>query len=96
MRLLAAVRPRGRIALVGYASGLVVELPLPLFLGYEVRLLPVNGLRHEARLFERGPAYLAELVAGRLRLDVRSHPLERLEEAIADLRSGGGRVALVL
>lgn len=94
--LLSAIRPGGRIALVGYASGLVAELPLPLFLAHEVRLLPVNGLRHETRLFARAPAYLAELAAGRLRLEVRSHPLERLDEALADLRSGGGRVALVL
>jgi NADPH:quinone reductase-like Zn-dependent oxidoreductase len=93
---LPALRPGGRVAVVGYVAGLVASLPLPLLLGTDVRLLPVNGIRHEARSFERAPALLAELASGRLRVDVRAHPVERIDEALADLRQGGGgRVAVV-
>ena len=94
---LPALRPGGRVAIVGYVGGLVAELPLPLLLGTDVRLLPVNGLRHEARSFERAPALLAELASGRVRLDVRTHPVERIDEALSDRRhGGGGRVAVLL
>ncbi|HSC92167.1 MAG TPA: zinc-binding alcohol dehydrogenase family protein [Gaiellaceae bacterium] len=93
-----AIRPGGRIALVGYVAGVTAELPITGLIGQDVRLLPVNGLRNEVRAFDTvAPELLRELAAGRLRLPVRTHPLERVDDAIADVRSGGGgRVALLL
>jgi NADPH2:quinone reductase len=96
--LLPLVRPGGRIVAVGYVGGTSVELSLPLLIGHDVRILPLNGLRHEEGAFATvAPWLLSELAAGRLELPVRTHPLEHVDAAIEDLRrGGGGRVALVL
>lgn len=96
--IVPAMKPGGRIALVGYLAGVVVELTITALIGQDVRLLPVNGLRNEAHTFETvAPQLLREFAAGRLTLPVRTHPLERLDDALEDVRrGGGGRVALIV
>ncbi|MDF2751758.1 MAG: hypothetical protein K0S82_140 [Gaiellaceae bacterium] len=95
--LLPALRPGGRIVLVGYVGGVVAELPLTLLIGQDVQLLPVNGLRHEVRAFtDVAPGLLRDLARGELDLPVRTHPFTALDRALEDVRSGGGgRVALL-
>jgi NADPH2:quinone reductase len=96
--LLPALRPGGRIVLVGYVGGVVAELPLTLLIGQDVQLLPVNGLRHEERAFTAvAPGLLRDFAHGELDLPVRTHPFAALDSAIEDVRSGGGgRVALLV
>ena len=95
--LLPALRPGGRMVLVGYVGGVVAELPLTLLIGQDVQLLPVNGLRHEPRTFAAvAPGLLRDLARGQLDLPVRTHPFTALDRALEDVRSGGGgRVALL-
>jgi NADPH:quinone reductase-like Zn-dependent oxidoreductase len=95
--LLPALRPGGRLVLVGYVGGVFAELPLTLLIGQDVQLLPVNGLRHEVRAFTAvAPGLLRDLARGELDLPVRTHPFAALDRAIEDVRSaGGGRVALL-
>jgi NADPH2:quinone reductase len=95
--LLTALRPGGRMVLVGYVGGVVAELPLTLLIGQDVQLLPVNGLRHEPRMFAAvAPGLLRDLARGQLDLPVRTHPFTALDRALEDVRSGGGgRVALL-
>jgi NADPH:quinone reductase-like Zn-dependent oxidoreductase len=95
--LLPALRPGGRLVLVGYVGGVVAELPLTLLIGQDVQLLPVNGLRHEVRAFTAvAPGLLRDLARGELDLPVRTHPFSAFDRAIEDVRSaGGGRVALL-
>jgi NADPH2:quinone reductase len=95
--LLPALRPGGRIVLVGYVGGVVAELPLTLLIGQDVQLLPVNGLRHEERAFTAvAPGLLRDLARGELDLPVRTHAFAALDRALDDVRSGGGRVALLV
>jgi NADPH2:quinone reductase len=95
--LLPALRPGGRIVLVGYVGGVVAELPLTLLIGQDVQLLPVNGLRHEERAFTAvAPGLLRDLARGELDLPVRTHAFTALDRALDDVRSGGGRVALLV
>jgi len=95
--LVGAVRPGGRVALVGYTAGTQVAIDLAGLLQADVRLLPVNLLRLAGRAAELAPRLLTELVAGRLRLHVRTFPLADAAAALDHLASGAatGRVALL-
>jgi NADPH2:quinone reductase len=94
---LEAMRPGGRVAVVGYVGGLEATLDLRLLLTQDVRLLPVNQIRRQDDLFESAPTLLARLVSGELRLAATAFPFERLPDAIDALRGGhaGGRVVLM-
>ena len=94
---IAAVRPEGRLVLVGYAAGTESTLDLPAFLAADVRLLPVNLIRWEARLRPRAAELLAELAAGALELPVVSFALADVGKALAALRSRSvqGRIVLL-
>lgn len=95
--LVAAVRPGGRVALVGYTAGTQVTIDLARLLQADVRLLPVNLLRLAGPAAELAPGLLADLVAGRLRLHVATFPLTRAAAALDHLVGGAatGRVALL-
>lgn len=93
---LAAVRPEGRLVLVGYASGTEATLDLPAFLAADVRLLPVNLIRWEERMRPRARELLGLVTQGRLELPLTELPLERAAAALRAVREGTafGRVAL--
>jgi NADPH2:quinone reductase len=93
---LEAMRPGGRIAVVGYVGGTETALDLQLLLTQDVRLLPVNQIRRQDGLFDSAPALLAQLASGELRLATTAFPFERLPDSVEALRSGcaDGRVVL--
>ncbi|HJU47454.1 MAG TPA: zinc-binding dehydrogenase [Gaiellaceae bacterium] len=91
---LDAVRPGGRVVLVGYVAGERTMLAIPRLLARDVRLLPANQMRHEPALFLAAPAALAHLARGGLHVRTRAFPLAQLGSALGALREGGGRVAL--
>lgn len=93
---LDAVRPGGRAVLVGYVGGESASLSIPRLLAREARLLPVNQLRHEAALFAAAPEALERLARGELGVRTTALPLARLDDALAALRAGGGRVAVTV
>ena len=93
---LEAMRPGGRIAVVGYAGGTEMTVDLRLLLTQDVRLLPVNQIRRQDGLFDSAPELLARLASGELRLATTAFPFDRMPDAVEALRSGraGGRVVL--
>jgi NADPH2:quinone reductase len=95
--LLGAMRPGGRIVLVGYTAGHEVSFRLPALIDADVRLLPVNLMRWNERLLDVGSRLLDELRRGELHLALATFPLRALGEAIEALRSGRaiGRIAVL-
>ena len=94
--LLSAVRPGGRVALVGYTAGTELTVSLPALLQTDVRLLPVNLLRWAEVAAREAPPLLAALSDGTLQLAIEEFALTQAGEALAHLASGEarGRVAL--
>lgn len=92
-----ALRPGGRVALVGYTAGDRLAMPLSELILRDVALLPTNLLRRGPGLVERGAELLADLVAGRLSLAVHEYPLVDHDAAIGALfdRDVVGRVVMV-
>ena len=94
---LRAVRPEGRLVLVGYAAGTRAELDLPAFLAADVRLVPVNLIRWERRLREPTRALLELVRRGELFFPLARFPFDEVAGAVEALRAGGGgRVAVVM
>jgi NADPH:quinone reductase len=95
--LLDAMRPGGRIAVVGYTAGDEVSFRLPALIDADVRLLPVNLMRWNERLLDVGSRLLDELRRGELHLARATFPLRAIGEAIESLRSGRaiGRIAVL-
>ena len=93
---LGLVRPRGRVALVGYTAGRELTVDLADFLLADVSLLPVNLMTRGKEVAAHAERMLAELTAGELELPVERYGPERLAEAVERLRTGAavGKVTL--
>jgi NADPH:quinone reductase-like Zn-dependent oxidoreductase len=96
-KLAKLVRPGGRAVLVGYTLGTSLTLDLPTWLLQEVRLLPVNMIRHDARARALAPKLAAKLAADQLSLAVQPFPLADIAVALHRLRDGRvrGRAVVV-
>ena len=94
--LVEAVRPGGRIVLVGYTAGTRTELDLSRLMQRDVRLLPLNMIRRERAARVLAADLLRQLADGALTLRVTTFPLEDVARAIELLSTGraNGRVAL--
>ena len=95
---LPLVRPRGRVALVGYTAGRELTVDLADFLLADVSLLPVNLMTRGKEVAADAEGLLAELRSGELTLEIERHGIEGLGEAVERLRSGEavGKVVLEL
>jgi NADPH:quinone reductase-like Zn-dependent oxidoreductase len=95
---LPLVRPRGRVALVGYTAGREFTVDLADFLLADVSLLPVNLMTRGKEVAADAEGLLAELRTGALTLEIEHHGLDALAEATERLRSGEavGKVVLDL
>jgi NADPH2:quinone reductase len=94
--LLKAVRPRGRIVLVGYAGGTELSLDATELLVHDVSILPLNGLSREPEVIALVDDWLDALVRDQLTLPTRAFPVEDVAAAVEALsrRPSPGRVAL--
>ncbi|TLS48023.1 zinc-binding alcohol dehydrogenase family protein [Streptomyces montanus] len=95
---LGLVRPRGRVALVGYTAGREFTVDLADFLLADVSLLPVNLMTRGKEVAADAERLLTELAAGQLNLPIERYGPDRLTEAVERLRTGAavGRVVLDL
>lgn len=95
-RAIAATRPGGRVALVGYTAGTEITTPLNELILADVRLLPTNLLRRDAALAPRSNVWLNELLAGELTLAFERFALADFGAAIDALadRRRPGRIVL--
>lgn len=95
---LGLVRPRGRVALVGYTAGREFRVDLADFLLADVALLPVNVMSRGKDVAADAERMLADLTAGELTLPIERYSPDRLAEAVDRLRTGEaiGRVTLDL
>ncbi|UDM04401.1 quinone oxidoreductase family protein [Streptomyces longhuiensis] len=95
---LALVRPRGRAALVGYTAGRELTLDLADFFLADVSLLPVNMISRGKEVAAEVVRLLPDLSSGKLTLPYERYGIDRLEEAVARLRTGEaiGKVVLDL
>jgi len=93
---LPAMRPRGRIALVGYAGGTRLELDALALLVHDVSLLPVNGASREPDTLPLTGVWLEALVRGELAVPTTVFPIDRLDEAVAAATASPsrGRIAV--
>ncbi|XUL85844.1 LLM class flavin-dependent oxidoreductase [Streptomyces galilaeus] len=92
------VRPRGRVALVGYTAGREFTVDLADFLLAGVSLLPVNLMTRGKEVVADAEALPADLRTGALTLEIERHGLDGFAEAAERLRSGEavGKVVLEL
>lgn len=92
-----AMRPGGRLVLVGYAGGVCLELDALELLMQDVTLLPLNGMRHEANTVSRADHWVDAIVRGELRVPTTVYPVERVSEAVAAVSASPspGRVAVL-
>ncbi|MFF4509307.1 zinc-binding alcohol dehydrogenase family protein [Streptomyces sp. NPDC001401] len=95
---LPLVRPRGRVALVGYTAGREFSVDLADFLLADVSLLPVNLMTRGKEVAADAERLLTELTAGELSLPIERYGPDRLPEAVERLRKGTavGRAVLDL
>ncbi|MEU0072883.1 zinc-binding alcohol dehydrogenase family protein [Streptomyces sp. NPDC006332] len=95
---LGLVRPRGRVALVGYTAGREFTVDLADFLLADVSLLPVNLMSRGREVAADTERMLTELASGELTLPIERYGLDELAEAADRLRTGEaiGKVALDL
>jgi NADPH:quinone reductase-like Zn-dependent oxidoreductase len=92
-----AMRPGGRIVLVGYAGGVRLELDVTELIGRDVSLLPLNGIAREPETAPRSGEWLDGIVRGDLYVTTSVFPVERLADAVAAVRRSPspGRVAVL-
>jgi NADPH2:quinone reductase len=95
---LPLVRPRGRVALVGYTAGREFSVDLADFLLADVSVLPVNLMTRGREVAADAEGLLAELAAGELSLPIERYGPARLAEAVERVRKGTvvGRAVLDL
>jgi NADPH:quinone reductase-like Zn-dependent oxidoreductase len=93
-----AMRPRGRLVLVGYTGGVRFELDALELLMHDVNILPLNGIRHEPETVPRADDWLDAIIRGELTVPTSAYPLERVSDAVAAVSASPspGRVALVI
>ncbi len=94
-RRLAAVRPGGRVVLVGYTAGEEVRFSLPELLVRDVSLLPLNMMRFRVPR-EVAMGLLDDFAAGRLSVETDVVGPHELAEAIERLRAGRAHGRIVL
>ncbi|MFD8276978.1 quinone oxidoreductase family protein [Streptomyces flaveolus] len=92
---LEAMRPGGRVVLIGYVAGTTLRVELPALMARDVTLLPMNMVRRHvpAEVFDR---LLRDLTEGRLTLRTTALPFARIAEAVETRRGGGGRGTLAV
>lgn len=92
-----ALRPGGRVAMVGYTAGDTIGVPISELLLREVSLLPVNLIRRGPALVDRGDELFGLLTDGELSLEVHRFALAEVSGAMAALadRDITGRIVLV-
>jgi len=97
-RVTRGVRAGGRAVLVGYAAGTQATFDLPALLAADVRLLPMNLIRWEARLRGLAAELLPRVGSGELELQRTVFPFARVAEAVRALRTGTatGRVVVTM
>ena len=93
---LPTVVPGGRVVLVGYTAGNVLTLDIAHFLQRDVALLPLNMFRREAAGRAAAPELLARFGEGRLKLAVRTFPLDQAGAALDWIAQRGHRGRAVL
>jgi NADPH:quinone reductase-like Zn-dependent oxidoreductase len=95
---LPLVRPRGRVALVGYTAGRELTVDLADFLLADVSLLPVNLMTRGKEVAADAEELLADLRTGALTLEIERHGIDEFAEAAERLRTGEalGKVVLDL
>ena len=95
---LPLVRPRGRVALVGYTAGREFTVDLADFLLADVSLLPVNLMTRGKEVAADAKVLLTELRTGALSLEIERHGIEEFAQAAERLRTGEaiGKVVLDL
>ena len=93
---LRRVVPGGRVVLVGYTAGAVVDLDLTAVVVGDVRLLPLNLVRRAADGARAAESLLVRLAAGELHLAVERSDLSQIGVAWERLSSGAavGRVVV--
>jgi NADPH2:quinone reductase len=94
---LAAMRPRGRIVLVGYAGGVRLELDATELLVRDVSLLPLNGIGRESDTVRHSDEWLGAIVRGDLHVPTSVFDVELLVDAVAAVcgSPSPGRVAVL-
>jgi NADPH:quinone reductase len=94
---IGAMRPGGRIVLVGYAGGVLLELDVTELIARDVSLLPLNGIGLEPETAPRSGEWLDAIVRGDLYVTTSVFPVERLADAVAAVcgSPSPGRVAVL-
>ena len=94
---LSLVRSGGACAVLGYAAGALSTMLLPAWLVANVRLIPINGIAHDALARSLAPSLASDLLSGALRLPVHTYELDEIHEAMSSVRQGmvGGRAVIV-
>ncbi|TWV45965.1 zinc-binding alcohol dehydrogenase family protein [Streptomyces misionensis] len=94
---LRAMRPGGRVVLIGYVAGTALRVDLPALMSRDVALLPMNMVRRHvpAEVFDR---LLGDLTDGRLTLRTTALPFVGMTEAVETRRKGGvrGTIAVLM
>lgn len=96
-QLIPRVFPGGRAVLIGYTLGESLTLDLPNWLLSDVKILPVNMMRQNARTAKLIPGIVERLVAGELTLATQEFPLEDIAAALRLMQGGmlTGRAVVV-
>ncbi|MFI9027998.1 zinc-binding alcohol dehydrogenase family protein [Streptomyces sp. NPDC053560] len=95
--LLPAMKPGGRVVMIGYVAGKTLTVDLPNLLAADVSLLPMNMVRRHVP-DEVFATLLTELGDGTLRLNATTYPFAELNRALAARTAGGvpGTVAVLM
>ncbi|MEU6393574.1 zinc-binding dehydrogenase [Streptomyces sp. NPDC046939] len=93
--LLPAVRPGGRVVLIGYVAGTTLSVDLPALLAKDIALLPVNMVRRKVPV-DVFHTLLDDLGTCRLHLHTTTHAFTDLGKAIAARGTGAVSGALAV
>jgi len=95
--LLPAVRPGGRVILVGYVAGSEATIDLPAIIQRDITLLPLNMINREQQGRDALDEILGRLADGRVDVPVTRFAMEAPLEALDWLKRSGrsGRAVLV-
>ncbi len=93
---LAAIKPGGVVALVGYAASDSITISIPQWILNDVTVVPVNMLNREKRARDVSADVARRLVNGELHVNVTGYEPSRIEEArmMVSLGRNSGRSVL--